>query len=147
MRKSGERSKEDTDYAAFVQQPKQDEKSRSEVLKPGKVKPIHIDDRAKQFMGVEWDNILNKPCLYTCDEVDALLASFALSSLSDVCVSSPGRHDFLMYDEENDCWKNYGLSQDFEDIDPSQITDFHTLSMAFIRIEDALTGVPDLEDA
>lgn len=144
MQPKGERSKEDADYASFVQETKKEQEYRSRVLKAGKVKPIHIDDRFKQFANVEWDNILNKPCLYTCDEVEALLSAYARIT---TCISGADRHDFLMYDEEDECWTNYNLSQDFEDVDPSQITDFHTMMMALVRIEDALTGVPDLEDA
>jgi len=117
MIKKGKRIKEDMDYFQFLKDPENEDALRHAVLKPGKVKPIHIDDRTKLQIGVEWDNILNKPCLRTCDEIDAAISTPVASLLT------------------------------IEDLDPSiSMTSMRDVLVSLCRMEDALTGAVEIED-
>lgn len=142
MRKKQKRITEDQQYAKFLQDPEEEDRLRQAVLKPGKVKPIHLDHRLEEVQEVEWDNILNKPCLYTCSEIDAFLnAQDELSELEDVNLTSPGRHSFLIYDEVNSKWIDYTLDLDFEDSVNTTASNIWQALCILIRLEDDLSGM------
>lgn len=133
------RKREEDRYLNFLQEPEREKEFRDKVLKPGVVHPIHLSRQSKTT--IEWADIQNKPALYTQAEIDALLAARdELSELLDVSISSPVRHNFLMYDESTDKWINNLLDMDFEDSIEFTCTNIFQALAALIRIEDSLTG-------
>lgn len=145
MRKKQIRISEDQEYAKFLKDPEKEDELRQAVLKAGKVKPIHLDHRLELVQEVEWDNILNKP------DIDAMLAAQdELSELEDVCIVGPAADDVLTWDAVNNCWKNAllaSLNQDFDEgVLGEAITQFWQLLKNLVKIEDAFTGVPDIDE-
>ena len=125
-----DRNKEAVEYRKFLDEKNQEKEFRDKVLQPGSVKAIHL------YEGVGGtDTDLSD--YYTKAQVDALLAALGILS---TCVSSPVRHDFLMYDEVNLCWKNQFLEMDFEDTIDYTCTNLWMAINALIRFEDSYTG-------
>lgn len=121
--------KDNKDYEEFLQEADLEKATRDKVLKRGVVHEIHLAEDA--------EGIVDLSNYYTKSEVDALLAALGILP---ACVSSPIRHDFLMYDEINECWKNQLLDMDFEDTIDYTVTNMWMALIALIRIEDDLGG-------
>ncbi len=116
-------------YKKFIQEGNLEAGFRDKVLNPGVVHEIHLAEDAK--------NIADFSDYYTKDEINALLAALGVLP---TCLSSLARHNFLMYDETNLCWKNQLLDMDFEDSISYAVTDMWQALFALIRLEDSLDG-------
>lgn len=116
------------DFEAFLQEGDREKELRDKVLKRGMVHEIHLAKDASSSIVEDY---------YTKSEVDALLAALGILP---ACASSPIRHDFLMYDEVNKCWKDQLLDMDFEDTIDYTCTNIWQALGALIRIEDSYAG-------
>jgi len=119
----------DKKYREFLERGSQEKILRDKVLKPGVVHEIHLAE--------DVENTIDLSDYYTKSEVTALLAALGVLS---TCSPSPGRHDFLMYDELNECWKDQLLDMDFEDTIDYTVTNIWQALGALIRFEDSLVG-------
>lgn len=103
------------DYKKFLDEGIAEKALREKILRPGVIKPIHIDDR---FI-LDWNKISDKPLTfppsphqhddryYTESEMDTKLAAQdELSELIDVSISSPIDKDVLTYEAATLKWKN-----------------------------------------
>lgn len=124
------RREDDDKYQEFLREPDEEKKFRDKVLKPGVVHEIHMAEDA-----LDPADLSN---YYTKTQIDALLA--ALPTPLSTCLTALARHDFLMYDEVNECWKNQLLDMDFEDSVDYTCTNMWEALSALIRIEDSLFG-------
>ncbi|HEC60731.1 hypothetical protein LCGC14_0461080 [marine sediment metagenome] len=125
------RKEDDDKYQEFLQEPDKEKDFRDKVLRPGVVHDIHLH-------GDTEPDPIDLSGYYTKAEVDALLA--ALTAPLPTCLTTLARHNFLMYDEVEECWKNQLMDLDFEDsIDYTCTTMFEAL-VALIRIEDSYAG-------
>ena len=137
-------------YEDFLQEADKEKSIRDKVLKRGVVHEIHMAEDsvsnyytqaeinalfALYYTKAEIDAII--ALHYTKAEIDAIIA--ALGGL-DTCISTPIRHDFLMYDGVNLCWKNQFLEMDFEDTIDYTCTNLWMAINALIRFEDSYTG-------
>jgi len=127
-----DRNKESIEYQKFLEEPNEEKKLRAKVLQPGSVKAIHLYEGAAPA-----PTPTDLSDYYTKAQVDALLAALGILP---ACVSSPIRHNFLMYDEVNKCWKNQFLEMDFEDTIDYTCTNLWMALNALIRIEDSYAG-------
>ncbi len=124
------RKQDDDEYQEFLREPDKEKDFRDKVLRPGVVHEIHLHE----------DTEPDPPDLsdyYTKEEIDPLFE--ALSVLS-TCLTTLARHNFLMYDEVNNCWKNQLLDMDFEDSINYTCTNMWQALCALIRIEDSISG-------
>ena len=117
------------DYEDFLQEGDQEKGLRDKVLKRGVVHEIHLAEDAA--------GVVDLSNYYTKAEVDALLAALGILP---TCLTSLIRHDFLMYDEVNGCWKNQLMDMDFEDTIDYTCTNLWMALNALIRIEDSYAG-------
>ena len=124
------RKEDDKRYQEFLQEPDQEKYLRDKVLRPGVIHEIHLNKDAEQDPADFSD-------YYTKDEIDAL---FAALSILPACLTTLARHNFLMYDEFDECWKNQLLDQDFEDSINYTCTTMWEALCALIRIEDSIAG-------
>jgi len=126
----GDKEKKAIAYREFLDEPNKEKEFRDVVLKPGVVKAIHLYEGAGGT-DVDLSNY------YTKAQIDAIIAALGVL---DTCISTPIRHDFLMYDEVNLCWKNQFLEMDFEDTIDYTCTNLWMALNALIRFEDSYTG-------
>lgn len=116
-------------YDDFLREGNLEAYFRDKVLKPGVVHKIHMAEDA--------ENIIDFSNYYTKAEIDALFAALGVLA---TCLSSPDRHNFLMYDAVNECWKNQLLDIDFEDTIDFTVSNIWQALTALIRTEDTLAG-------
>lgn len=125
-----DRKKEEILYEDFLEEPDEEKKFRDKVLKPGVVHRIHL-------AGDTVPDTTDLSNYYTKAEINTLLAALGVLT---TCFVSLDRHNFLMYDEINSCWKNQPLDMDFEDSINYTCTNMWQALCALIRIEDSYFG-------
>ena len=118
-------------YREFLSEPDEEKKFRDKVLKPGVVHEIHLSEDASP----DPTDLSN---YYTKTQIDALLSG--LTAPLSTCFTALARHNFLMYDEVNECWKNQLLDMDFEDSINYTCANMWEALCALIRIEDSISG-------
>jgi len=126
-----DRLKESKKYLNFLLENDNEKEKRDEVIRPGVIHRIHLNEDAQT----------DDPDLsdyYTKTEIDALLLS--VTGALPTCLTSLARHSFLMYDEVDECWKNQLLDLDFEDSINYECSNMWEALAALIRIEDSLAG-------
>lgn len=128
------RKEDDDKYQEFLREPDEEKEFRDKVLRPGVVHGIHLNRDAED---AESDPI-DLTNYYTKAQIDALFAAF--SGGLPTCFTDLVRHDFLVYDEINECWKNMVFELDFEDSIDYTVTNMWGALIALIRIEDTLAG-------
>ena len=125
------RKEDDDKYQEFLREPDEEKEFRDKVLRPGVVHGIHLNRDAES-------DPIDLTNYYTKAQIDALLA--ALSGGLPTCFTTLARHNFLMYDEIDECWKNQLMDLDFEDSGDYTVTNMWEALIALIRIEDSLAG-------